>query len=414
MMVYCKRCVSPTTRPGLELNEEGICSACVSASQKARDINWDKRRGELESIFARHRRKIETEYDCIVPVSGGKDSTYQVHMVKNIFGMNPLCITFRPLSRTRRGEENLQALRNIGVDHIDFAPNPVGVNKLTRRAFEEFGDCSLLDHLSIYTLIPNLALRLRIGLVIWGENPYMEYGGPEDNRKMSGLNLKFFREHHILKGRTVHNWVDEELPLTELQIGYEPIFLGYFLPWDAKQNVEMAIKCGFKPRETGPIMGLYDYADLDCMNIVIHHYFKWLKFGFNRITDHASNEIRKGRLSREEAVRLIREREGLKPPKEYIRAFCRQIDITVEHFWEVAERFRNRDIWKKNEDSQWYLEGWIAGDKIPDRFGHTPLNELEAFYANHHWGLNISHRGSEQYSEVFCDQSSLWPHSVRC
>ena len=120
-------------------------------------------------------------------------------------------------------------------------------------------------------------------------------------------------------------------------------------------------------------MGLYDYADLDCMNIVIHHYFKWLKFGFNRVTDHASNEIRKGRLSREDAVKLVRERDGLKPPKEYIEAFCKQIDITVEYFWEIAEKFRNPAIWKKDENGQWYIEGWIGGNKIPDRFPHTAL-----------------------------------------
>jgi len=391
-LIYCKKCVVPTTRPGLELNEEGICSACISATQKRDKINWNKRKQELEVIFDKHRRKNEIQYDCIVPVSGGKDSIYQVHTVKNVFDMNPLCITFRTLARTLRGEENLQAMRSIGVDHIDFAPNPVGVNKLTRRAFEEFGDCSLLDHLAIYSVIPNFALRLRIPLVIWGENPYMEYGGPEEGRKVSTQNKEFIEQHHVLKGRSTNNWIDEDLTLMELQsmvyphqdeldsFGYEPIYLGYYLPWDAKENMEIAVKHGFKPRESGPIMGLYDYADLDCMNIVIHHYFKWLKFGFNRVTDNACNEIRKGRMTREEASKLVKEQDGLKPPQEYIEAFCNQVDITADHFWKVVERFRNREIWKKDEKGEWYLEGWIGGDRVPDCFPHIRLDELEALF----------------------------------
>ena len=237
------------------------------------------------------------------------------------------------------------------------------------------------------------ALRFRIPLVIWGENPYMEYGGSKDDRNLSMQNRKFFRESDLLKGRTAEDWSTKNIKLRELQsmiyppedelekIGYEPIFIGYYLPWDAKHNLEIALKYGFKPREDAPIMGLYDFADLDCMNIVIHHYFKWLKFGFNRVTDHASNEIRKGRMTHEEAVKLVQKYYGVKPPKEYIEAFCKQIDITMEYFWEIVERFRNRNIWKQNRKGEWYLEGWIGGDKVPDRFPYTRLDELEVFYA---------------------------------
>ncbi len=384
-MKYCVKCVSPDTRPHIVFDSDGVCGACQMAEAKKARIDWEQRAIELESIFQKFRRNINGIYDCIIPVSGGKDSIYQAHTVKNIYKMNVLCVTFRTLARTPVGESNLQALRNMGVDHIDIAPNPIGVNKLTRKAFFEFGDCSLLDHLAIYSIIPNFAVRLGIPLVIWGENPWMEYGGNVSEAEISKLNREFLKKHNILKGRTIEDWAQDGLSLSELQtllypseealdnLQYTPIFIGYFLPWDSKKNMEVAISHGFKVREKGPIMGLYDYADVDCMNIVIHHYFKWLKFGFNRVTDNASNEIRKGRMTREEAIQLVRERDGMKPPREYIEAFCQQISIAEEEFWAVVEKFRNKDIWYKDTNDEWCIRGWIGGDNIPDRFPHTVL-----------------------------------------
>ncbi len=385
MLKYCTLCVTPDTRPHISFDNHGVCSACQKAKEKETVIDWKSRKKNLEKIFNDFKLSKAGKYDCIVPVSGGKDSTYQVHIVKNVYKLNPLCVTFRTLARTPRGEENLQSMRDMGVDHIDISPNPFGVNSLTKMAFLQFGDCSLLDHLAIYSIIPNFALRLGIPLVVWGENPWMEYGGSPKDSDIPRLNRNFLRDHDILKGRHVEEWVQSGLNLEDLQtmiypseeeldaLNYTPIFLGYYLPWDAKQNVDIAKKYGFKVREKGPIMGLYDYADLDCMNIVIHHYFKWLKFGFNRVTDNASNEIRKGRLDRETAIKLVRDKDGFKPPKEYIQAFCDQIGISEKEFWSTAEKFRNTNIWKKNSKDEWYIEGWIGGDEMPDRFPHTQL-----------------------------------------
>lgn len=375
----------PNTRPGLTFNEQGICSACEGAEEKNKIIDWESRKKELKSIFDKFRSKDQLKYDCIVPVSGGKDSIYQVHIIKNVFKMNPLCVTFRTDARTPLGEHNIQALREIGVDHIDFTPNPCGFNKFRLKAFVNEGDCSLPDHLAIWNIIPIFAVKFKIPLVIWGENPDMEYGGTKDLRKVSKLNRDWMRNQNILKGKSIQDWCDGSLNIDELfglippseeeleKIDYTPIFLGYYLPWDCEENVKIAKKYGFLVREKGPIMGLYDYSDLDCMNIVIHHYFKWLKFGFNRISDNASNEIRKGRLTREAAIKLIKERDGIKPPKEYIQHFCKSVGITWQQFWEVAEKFRNKDIWKKDENGEWYIEGWIGGKKIPDRFQFESL-----------------------------------------
>jgi hypothetical protein len=158
---------------------------------------------------------------------------------------------------------------------------------------------------------------------------------------------------------------------------YEPIYLGYYFPWDIKRNFSIAKKVGFKAREDGPIMGLYNGSDIDCINIVIHHYFKWLKFGFNRVTDNASNEVRKGRMSRMQAIKLAKKFDGVKPPKEYILNFCKQINITEDFFWKIANKFRNQKIWKVDSKKQWYIQNWIGGNKKPDKFPHTRLSNKE-------------------------------------
>ena len=373
-MKYCKLCVMPTTRPKLELNEEGICNACISAREKKENINWTKREQEFKEILDRFRSKDKTKWDCIIPVSGGKDSIYQVHMMKNVYNMNPLCVTFRTDARTILGEKNLHALKEIGVDHIDFTPNPVGFKKLRKKCFLEEGDCSIPDHLAIWSIPPRIAIAFKIPLVIWGENPDMEYGAQEEERNVSKLTKKWLDKQNILKGKKAEDWVDDKILLNEIKsltypneeelgkIEYTPLFIGYYIPWDARRNVEIAKRYGFQIRKEGPVVGIYDYADLDCMYIVIHHYFKYLKFGFGSTSDNVSNEIRNGRMTREEGIKLVRETDGRTPPKEYIKHFCENIGITKEQFLKTTDKFRDKSIWKKNEKNEWYLEGWI-GDK---------------------------------------------------
>jgi N-acetyl sugar amidotransferase len=393
-MNYCKKCVVPETRPSISFNEDGICSACQMASEKDEKIDWTLRYKELINICNKYRRINDWEYDCIVPVSGGKDSIYQVHTIKNEFNMNPLCITWKTPTRTPLGYFNLEILKSIGVDHIDFTPNPDGMNSIIKESLIEFGDPSLLDHLAIYNLIPGLALRFKIPLVIWGENPYMEYGGR--NSTESNKNIQdsdFINNHHVMKGKGPLDWVTFDRPRRQIaslippdeyslaQIQYMPIYLGYYKPWDAKHNLKIAQSYGYKTRGGGPLMGLYDYADIDCSNIIIHHYIKWLKFGFNRITDHASNEIRKGRMTREQAILLIKDQDGLKPPKEFIQKLCNLIGISNSEFWEILEKFRNKEIWK-NDGEGWYIKDWIGGDKQIDNFPHVSLNEEEKIFFN--------------------------------
>jgi len=389
---YCKKCVTPNTRPDIDFDRFGICSACNNHIAKKTKINWKKRLIEFRKILNRHKSRTKPfHYNCIVPVSGGKDSIYQTYVMKKIFKMNPLAVTFRPLSRTYRGEENLLALKKIGVDHIDFTPNPRAINEITKKSFINFGDTSYIDHLCIFNIIPNLAIKLNIPLIIWGENWYLEYGGKKFSNK-NKLDQNILKRHHILKNTPAEKWISKSIKKQDIssfktpnqkdlkKIKYEPIFLGYYLNWDIKKNRKIAIKNGFKPREDGPIMGLYNESDLDCTNIPIHHYFKWFKFGFNRVTDNCSNEIRKGRMSRIDAIKKVIKLDGKKPPREYIDAFCKQIGISHRLFWKTADKFRNKQIWKKTSKNNWYIKNWIGGDKLVDNFGYTKINKKEKLY----------------------------------
>ena len=393
-MIYCKKCVIPNTRPNIEFDIHGICSACNSSKIKKK-IKWSERQKLFLNILKKHKKlNKNNDYNCIVPVSGGKDSVYQLYQIKKKFRMKPLAITWRTLARTQQGEKNLTALKNIGVDHIDFTVNPEIINDITKKSFLKFGDSSYIDHLCIYNLIPNLAVKFKIPLIVWGENMFFEYGGYKKEANQRTQTSKLINNHHILKNYVAEKWLSKKISKKDISpfaspdekklrlIKYEPIYLGYYFPWDIKQNHKIAKKVGFRARESGPIMGLYRESDIDCMNIVIHHYFKWLKFGFNRVTDHASNEIRKGRLSRKKAIKLIDKFDGLKPPKEYIRSFCKQINITEIKFWEIANKFRNKKIWKKNGKKEWYIANWIAGDKKADRFKHVKLSKKEKIFFN--------------------------------
>ena len=386
---YCTECVTPNTRPELSFNKEGVCSACTNSKIKKK-INWKKRTTEFDKIIKKHKILCkDNDYNCIVPVSGGKDSIYQLYEIKKKHKMQPLAITWRTLARTKLGEENLNALRNIGIDHIDFTINPKIINDLTRKSFIKFGDSSYIDHLCIYNLIPNLALKFKIPLIIWGENMYFEYGGGEKKSSERTQNVNLINSHHILKNHVTEKWVSKKISKRDIssfatpdskklkQLKYEPVYYGYYFPWDIKNNFRIAKKTGFKARKAGPIMGLYSQSDVDCMNIVIHHYFKWLKFGFNRVTDNSSNEIRKKRLTRDQAVNLVIKHDGFKPPKEYIGKFCKQINITENFFWKIANKFRNKKIWKKTKNNNWYIENWIGGDKKIDKFPHTKLTKYE-------------------------------------
>jgi hypothetical protein len=227
-------------------------------------------------------------------------------------------------------------------------------------------------HMALFNIPLTIAVKFQIPLVIWGENSAFEYGGSEDERQGFRLDARWLQKYGVTHGTTARDWVTDELPEGDMTAYFGPteeeleragvlaVFLGYYFQWDPATSLAVASAHGFRARADGPKTGLYNYADIDDDFISIHHFLKWYKFGFTRSFDNLSLEIRNGRMTREEAIDAIRTR-GDETPREDIAEFCRFIGITDEHFFEIAERFRNPDIWTRR-DGKWTIDGFLVPD----------------------------------------------------
>jgi len=361
-MKYCKKCLFPDTKPDLSFDENGVCDACNSAEEKEK-IDWTARRKELEKFLEKFRGKDGSNYDCIIPVSGGKDSHYQTHVIKNEFGLNPLIVNFHPVDFTELGRKNIENLKNLGVDCIEFTANPKIYNKLAKFGFTELGDAEWPEHIGIFTVPVQMAVKYKIPLIVWGENPQMEYGGPVSARSSQHLDREWNEKHggYFLDKFRVENMVKYGIELKDLKpylypsdeeirkVGVTGIFLGHYLKWDAKKQVEIVKKLGFNVNDE-PNEGTYtNYENLDTKYVALHDYFKFLKFGFGRTTDHASIDIRNKRLSREEGLKLVKHYEG-KIPTKNLDDFLSDLELTKEEFLKICDKFTNKNLFKTDEN----------------------------------------------------------------
>ena len=360
-MRYCKKCLYPDTKPQIIFNDEGICSACVN-HEKKEIIDWNEKRQEFEEILDKYKSKNKTNYDCIIPVSGGKDSHYQTYVIKKEFGLNPLVINFHPHDQTELGKKNLENLKKIGVDCIEFSPNPEVYLKLARFGLKELGDFQWPEHLGIFTIPFQMAVKFNIPLIIWGENPQLEYGQPTDvnkdtilDREWNEKNGGYFLDKIKPKDMVKYGFQLDELrpyiyPTDEeiRRVGVTGVFLGSYLKWDIFKQLDIVKKIGFK-ESADKKEGTYDgWENLDVYFTVFHDYFKFLKYGFGRATDHASIEIRYGRITREEGLELVKKNEG-KIPRQYLKQFLEFADISMDEFLEICAKFTNKKIFKVDD-----------------------------------------------------------------
>lgn len=369
-MKYCKNCILPDTRPGIFLNDDGICSGCIGHWEKDNVIDWKARKKSLDGIVERVRLR-NSNYDCLIPVSGGKDSHYQVYVMKNLYGLKPLCYSYKTPARTELGEKNLRNLIDVfGVDHFDFRVNPHVERKFMLKALKKNGIAGLPFHMAMFSTGLRLAVDMRIPLIVWGENSQLEFGGSAEDRNNPYLDNEWLKKHGCVHS-TVEDWTDENLSLKEMapytlpsdeqfrKVKVESIFLGYYLKWESHENYKIAERFGFQKSPDGPVIGTYDFADLDDKFITIHHYIKWLKFGICRAFDTISLDIRYGRMSRDEGIKLIKNIHHEEINPDHLDAFCRFLGITEDEFWKTIEQFRNTDIWKKDKNGEWDIPGYL-------------------------------------------------------
>jgi N-acetyl sugar amidotransferase len=367
-MKYCRTCILPHTRPNIRFDEAGNCN-CATAREKDA-IDWGER-ARLFAEVAAHAKERGRRWDCVVPVSGGKDSTWQVVQCLR-HGLRVLAVTWRPPGRTAIGQRNLDNLIQLGVDHIDYSVSPAVEKRFTLRSFEKYGTTAIPMHMALFAIPLRVAVAFEVPLVVWGENSAFEYGGSDDARRGFKMDREWLRKYGVTHGTTAEDWVSEDLTAKDLapyflpseaeleQKGVLAVFLGYYFRWDPATTYAVAKAHGFQESDRART-GYYTYADIDDDFISIHHWLKWYKFGFTRTYDNLSLEIRNGRLTRDEAIAILKQR-GDETPREDIRKFCAWVGISEERFFEIAETFRNHEVWKKREDGKWYIPDFLIPD----------------------------------------------------
>ena len=362
-MRYCKRCLQPDTRPGIIFDDEQICFACRYEESKA-TIDWAAREAELRGFAEEAKAEAKKRgniYDCIIGVSGGKDSTFQAVYAKEKLGLNPLLINCMPDEITEIGRKNIENLNNLGFDIISIRPNPVVAKKLARKSFFERGNIIAASEYCLWASSYIMAVKFNIPLIIQGENAALTLGAAK-NQEASG-NAFSVMQLETIRGASVESFVDLSNNITEKDLflykiptveemqakGIKAIFLQYYTrEWSQVTNADFAVARGLTGR-SGDLhdMGRYRrYTALDCDLQIPNQMIKYLKFGFGYATDEICYDIREGRFTREDGKWYVNEYDGL-CGQQYIEKACRYLSITEEEFWEVVDRYVNRDLFEK-------------------------------------------------------------------
>ena len=330
-IIYCKNCLMPDTKPYINFNSEGICNACVSSIEKKNlksGINWSQRKKEFDELIEWTKKQKAPLYDAMVPVSGGKDSITQVHRLLNR-GLRILAVNVDYGIKTEIGKYNLERIPLMGANLIIFRPELKLHKQLIRIGLEEYGDPDLLSHTLLHAYPLHVAKQFNIPLCLLGENSAFEYGGKKNLASSKEITRSWFDSYAANKGMTAKTISKKfNIPFKELwqydfpddieqNKNIKATFCSYYFKWDSNQHLNIAKRYGFKQLET-PNEGTYrKFVGIDELINRLHQYIKVLKFGYGRATDHASEDIRLNKISREEAKILVMKYD-LAPFEQYI------------------------------------------------------------------------------------------------
>lgn len=367
-MKYCKRCLQPDTRPNSKFTPEGICPAC-DYFERLQFVDWQERYEILQDLLAQYKnkRRGKHRFDCIIGVSGGKDSSRQALWVRDKLGLNPLlaCLSYPPEQVTERGTHNISNLIEHGFDVVISAPAPGTWQRLMKLSFDKFTNWARSTELALFSSVPQLAIHYDIPLILWGENPGLQLGDLKTLGRIGydGNNLRYM---NTLSGGALE-WIREAgFELKDLipyqyptpgdfdRHGLQIVYLGWFLgDWSLVNNGMYAAAAGLEVREdtvanTGDLHGV---TSLDEDWVTLNQMIKYYKFGFGRVTDYANEEIRLGRMTREAAIELVEQHDDA-CGDNYIAAFSDYIGLSVEQFWTKVHASVNRQLFDIQPDGR--------------------------------------------------------------
>ena len=363
-MKYCKRCLMPDTRPGIKFHNDDICLPCKNyEKQKATD--WKKRKNELEKVCQKYRGKYSNGYDCAIAVSGGKDSHFQVYVIKELMGMNPILIGVGNIEWTETGRKNLANLSDtFSCDIISLTPNHNVSRILTKKAFIEIGSPTWYADALIYAFPYRMTMKLGLHLLVYGENVNYAYGGEYDFETPSAMMQPL---NDVVKP-VWDKWL-EDRQITEKELesarqpsleecekaGLDPIYLGYFVPWDSHHNYEVARRWGFRhlAHEYEREGTLEQYNQIDSIGYLLNQYMKYPKFAHASATEMASRWIRSGMKTREEMIPFVKEYDK-KLDQGIVDKFCEFTGMRVREFWQVMDKWYNPTFFEKDHDGVWH------------------------------------------------------------
>lgn len=363
-MKYCTNCFYPDTKPDIWFDSNGKCAACIAFDGRA-NIDWKARDQEFADIAYQLRTTVgDNGYHCVVPVSGGKDSTCQVLKCLE-HGLNPLAICAVTDDLSNIGRANLSNISNLGVDCVEVKTNTAVRRRIAKYALETIGDISWAEHVTIFTIPVQEAINRKIPAIIWGENSQNEYGGPQEHQTKENLDVNWLNEFGGLNGLRVKDLLDAKIATKKELLPYiswgafpgKSIFLGHYFPWDGKKNAELAIQNGFNTWDC-PVSGSgVNYENLDNYQTGIHDFFKYIKFGFGRATDIANNHIRRGYWTREQGRDHILRYDGEYPYMYLDKKLCKvlaEIDVSMPEFLKIMERFTNKELFNIEVNNDWF------------------------------------------------------------